>query len=71
MAVGSAYAVKQLEPSYRASMHSLAGLNAEYSQVDLQIDWVACIDETTTRAVSPDGYYLYGGHVSQPLTCYQ
>jgi len=32
---------------------------------------VACIDETTAGAVSLNGYYLYGGHVGQPLTCYR
>jgi len=32
------------------------------------MDWVACIDETTAGPVSPNGYYLYGGHVGRPLT---
>jgi len=35
------------------------------------MDWVACIDETTAWPVSPNGYYLYGGHVGRPLTCYR
>ena len=35
------------------------------------MDCVACIDETTTGPVSPNGYYLYGGHVGQLLTCYR
>jgi len=35
------------------------------------MDCVACIDETTVGPVSPNGYYLYGGHVSRPLTWYR
>jgi len=64
--VGSAHAVKQQEISYRGSMQS--GLEAEYSQVDLPMGYVAYIDETTTGPVSPNGYYPYSGHVGRPLT---
>ena len=35
------------------------------------MDCVACIDETTARPVSPNGHYLYGGHVGWPLICYR
>jgi len=35
------------------------------------MDSVACIDETTAGPLSPNGYYLYGGYVSWPLTDYQ
>ena len=35
------------------------------------MDCEACIDETTAGPVSPNGYYLYGGHVSRPLICYR
>ena len=31
------------------------------------MDCVACIDETTAGPGSPNGYYLYGGHVGRPL----
>jgi len=67
--VGIAHAVRQQEIYYRGSMQS--GLEAYYSQVDLPMDCVACIDETTAGPVSPNGYYLYSGHVGQPLTCYR
>ena len=67
--MGSAHAVRQHEISYRRSMKS--GLEAYYSQVDLPMDCVACIGEATAGPVSPNGYYLYGGHVSRPLTCYR
>jgi len=67
--VGSANAVREQEISYSGSMRS--GLEASYSQVDLPMDCVACIDETTAGPVSPNGYYLYGGHVGRPLTCYR
>ena len=67
--MGSAHAVKQQEISYRGSMQS--GLAAESRQVDLPMDCVAGIDETTAGPVSPNGYYLYCGHVSQPLIWYQ
>ena len=55
-AVGSAHASNQLETSLRGSMQS--GLEGYYGQVDLPIDCVACIEETTTGPVSPNGYYL-------------
>jgi len=45
-------------------------LEALYRQVDLPIDCVACIDETTGWPVSPNGYYLYRGYVSWPLRYY-
>ena len=44
-AVGSAHAVKLEEISYRGNNQS--SLDAYYSQVDLLMDSVACIDETT------------------------
>ena len=69
LAVGSPHAVKRLEISYRGSMQS--DLEAWYSQADLPMNWVACIDETTTGPVSPNGYYLYGWPVGPPLTCYR
>jgi len=69
LAVGSAHAVKKREISCNESMQS--GFEAYYSQVDLPIDCVACIDETTAGLVSPNGYYLYGSHVGWPLTYYR
>ena len=68
MTVGSAHAVKQQEISYRGSMQS--DLKASYNEVDFSIDCIACIDKTTTGPVSPNGYYLYSGHVGRPLTGY-
>ena len=35
------------------------------------MDCVACIDETTAWPVTPNGYYLYSGHVGRPLICYR
>jgi len=35
------------------------------------MDCVACIEETTAGPVTPNGYYLYGGHVARPLICYR
>jgi len=35
------------------------------------MDCVPCIYETPTGPVSPNGYYLYSGHVGQLLTCYK
>jgi len=48
-----------------------SGLEASYSQVDFPKDCIACIDETTTGPVIPNGYCLYGGHIRGPLICYQ
>jgi len=45
-------------------------LKASYNEVDFSIDCIACIDKTTTGPVSPNGYYLYSGHVGRPLTGY-
>ena len=67
--MGSTHEVKQEEISYGGSMHS--SLEAWYSQVDLVMDYVACIDETTAGPVSPNTSCLYGGYVSRPLICYR